>query len=516
MATSAVGWKAVNARRLRLALFGAIAAAACLACLWPTSRSHCQSPDPRPPKHAVKLVFVHHSCGENWLADSGGGLGRRLATSGYFVSDTNYGWGPDGIGDLTDITDWPNWFTGRRSGSYLQALFRESRQHCEYSRPLRDPGGENQIVMFKSCFPNSNLEGRPSDPPRRGSGLTVSNAKAIYNELLAYFGSRPDKLFIVVAAPPVQDPALAANARALNRWLVEDWLAGYPGRNVAVFDFYNVLTGPHNHHRLAGGKIEHVFEAGHDTLYYPSGGDDHPSSAGNRKATDEFVPLLNVWYNRWAASAPSAAPPSGGEIRAEAGTTNGEFVVPPSGGKRPAEAGTTSMAAGESIDDFEVDAGRWAAFLDASTGTRLTFARDRQTRHSQAASLAISHDVSPGSWATCSLVFDQPQDWSGFQGISLWLCVEKMDRPAAIVVYGGSPDDLIHFETRLTADRAAAGGWQQIVVRWPELKPPAWQDDGTHQFDPARILGIAFALEASEDARNTGRFWVDDIRLVSQ
>jgi len=25
-------------------------------------------------------------------------------------------------------------------------------------------------------------------------------------------------------------------------WLVNDWLAGYPYNNVAVFDFYNVLT----------------------------------------------------------------------------------------------------------------------------------------------------------------------------------------------------------------------------------------------------------------------------------
>ena len=52
--------------------------------------------DPSPPKEPVKLIFIHHSCGENWLGDGHGGLGRALAKNGYFVSDTNYGWGQRG------------------------------------------------------------------------------------------------------------------------------------------------------------------------------------------------------------------------------------------------------------------------------------------------------------------------------------------------------------------------------------------------------------------------------------
>ena len=135
-----------------------------------------QSLDPRPPKKPAKLVFVHHSCGENWLSDANGGLGRTLGENNYFVSDTNYGWGPNGIGDRTDITDWPEWFTGPESKRYLNALYAEREKHSEYVRTLPDPGGENHVVMFKSCFPNSNLEGRPTDGPARGDGLTVGNA----------------------------------------------------------------------------------------------------------------------------------------------------------------------------------------------------------------------------------------------------------------------------------------------------------------------------------------------------
>ena len=36
-----------------------------------------------------------------------------------------------------------------------------------------DPGGENQIIMFKSCFPNSAvLSGNPVDPPCKAVSTT--------------------------------------------------------------------------------------------------------------------------------------------------------------------------------------------------------------------------------------------------------------------------------------------------------------------------------------------------------
>ena len=257
-----------------------------------------------PPERVVRLIFIHHSTGENWLADDNGGLGLTLADNNYFVSDTNYSWGPDAIGDRTDIPDWIEWFRGPASERYMAALFAEDGQNASYTRLEANPGGENEIVLFKSCFPNSNLEGSPQDPPAEEGGYSVGGAKYVYNQLLEYFGTRPDKLFVVVTAPPVSDPAYGENARAFNQWLVEDWLDenGYPYSNVAVFDFYNVLTGRTHHHRVVDGVVEHIFAAGRDTTAYPTE-DDHPSRAGNRKATEEFAPLLNLFYHRWQQGA---------------------------------------------------------------------------------------------------------------------------------------------------------------------------------------------------------------------
>lgn len=286
--------------------------------------------DPTSPTLPVRLIFIHHSTGENWLTDGNGDLGLALRDNNYFVSDTNYGWGPPDqdagsgtIGDHTDIPNWYSWFTGPYRDTYLAALYAESGQNASYSRLPDNPGGPNTIIMFKSCFPNSNLDGNPDDPPAPSadntSSLTVANAKRIYLDLLNYFAARQDKLFVVITAPPLgsfdTDAARAANARAFNNWLVTSWLAGYPYNNVAVFDFYNVLTTnggdqntndlgalTGNHHRYRNGSIEWINNQGDNVSAYPSSsGDSHPSSAGSLKATGEFVPLLNIFYHRWKA-----------------------------------------------------------------------------------------------------------------------------------------------------------------------------------------------------------------------
>lgn len=466
--------------------------------------------DPGPPDRTVKLVFVHHSCGENWLADDHGKLGEALGRNNYFVSDTNYGWGPDGIGDRTDITDWPEWFGGSRSPRIMQALRRESGQHSPYRRSLPDPGGENRIVLFKSCFPNSNLEGVPDDPPRRGHGLTVGNAKAIYQELLAYFRTQPQTLFVAITAPPVQDPTHAANARAFNDWLVHEWLAGYPEDNVAVFDFYNVLTGRDNHHRFHGGAVQHTARRGSDTLRYPTNGDDHPSPAGNRKATRELVPLLNVYYHRWARSAPSASEPAP-EPQPEVAVREAEPSEPPGSGREPARP----SAKLPSVDDFEDGAEAWAVFSDASTDSRLRFSVDPAGARSGKAGLRIDYDVAPASWGTCSLVYPSPRDWSDGRGLSLHIRAGRAGQPVVIVAYQGqTPDDLSHFEYRTQTDRAAVESWRQVEIPWSQLVQPAWQGDPSVPFDPKRAMGVALAFDAAEAGRNTGTLWVDEIRVM--
>ena len=170
-----------------------------------------------------------------------------------------------GIGDRTDIPNWPEWFTGPDSSTLLSELYNEADQNVgdfgEWSRLSSNPGGENTIIMFKSCFlPNSDLFGSPNGTHRLPHTMTGSipspTPRAVYNNLLSYFQEHQEKLFIVITAPPqllndynsdYQTPQQrAANARAFNTWLVSDWLDDYPYSNVGVFDYFNVLTAEGN------------------------------------------------------------------------------------------------------------------------------------------------------------------------------------------------------------------------------------------------------------------------------
>ena len=109
---------------------------------------------------AVNLVFIHHSVGENWLND---GLCRALNDRGYNVADIYYGWRE--YGDRTDTVDWPLWFTDEVMGLVYQEMGNMTAPNT-----LRPAPGENTIVMFKSCFPNSDV------------GSDISDEKAIYEQ----------------------------------------------------------------------------------------------------------------------------------------------------------------------------------------------------------------------------------------------------------------------------------------------------------------------------------------------
>ena len=434
-----------------------------------------------PPLAPVKLVFVHHAIGGNWLADPKegkpyGGLGRALMENNYYVSATNRGWGPDGIGDRTDITDWPRWFLGPERELILDDLYSENGQNVngfgDWSRLGRDPGGENQIVMFKSRPSNSNLEGSPDDPPLevpRHWEKSVANAKAVYLALLDYFRYRPDKLFVVITAPPLPDdettPQSAANARALNTWLVHEWLQDYPHANVVVFDYYNVLTGVDNHHRWAGGVVEHVQDTPGNVAAYLVG-DGHPSSEGQSKATAEFVPMLNVYYNRWQAA--KAAPPVTDK-------------APPD--ETGAEAGV--------VDDFESDLA-WHADVEAGAlvkcdlgggipgGTkslRLVYAIPREGRN--------------GCWRH----FEPPRDWSSYSGLSFRLRGDPPLQVVAVTLSAGTLEEPLSYEARfeVTPD------WDLIAFTWGDFEHAlqAGAED-VPSLDASKITRVGFSPDVGE------------------
>jgi hypothetical protein len=143
----------------------------------------------------------------------------------------------------------------------------------------------------------------PGNPA--GKELTVANARAALSALLPLFEQRPHVLFVYLTAPPNapgyprerlaklaiqrvlgrQSTAQVLEARArlareFDSWVAAPtgWLAGYPGKNVVVFDYYDVLTGGQSN-----------FSA------YPTdeGMNNHPDRVGQAKAAQQLVGFLN-------------------------------------------------------------------------------------------------------------------------------------------------------------------------------------------------------------------------------
>lgn len=252
-----------------------------------------------PPAGTVRICWIHHSCGSNLLHSTaanpsyGGNLGQTLNDNNYYVTECDYGWTYTGdpygtIGDQTDTSDWSKWF----NNTTMPHVYSNS-SHYDWNNTIADPGGQNSIVMFKSCYPLSEVGG------------SIADEKSIYSNLLPYFAAHTNKLFVLVTPPGETVVSSWALTEELCGWLVNDWLdeygggAGYPHDNVVVFDFYGVLSETDAHHRISGGMLQHVGSPTADGVSPYHDGDDHPNSTGNLKATAEMVPLLNYFYNAW-------------------------------------------------------------------------------------------------------------------------------------------------------------------------------------------------------------------------
>lgn len=435
-----------------------------------------------PPEEPVKLIFIHHSTGRHWLNDGYGNLGQALGENNYFVSDTHYGWGPNNIGDRTDIPNWNEWFASDQTPVYMDALYNETEQNADYARLLSDPGGENEIIMFKSCFPNSDLEGNPDDPPSDYGGMTVGGAKRVYISILEYFSAHPDKLFIAVTAPPLSDPANAENARAFNNWLKNEWLVDYEGTNVAVFDFYDILTGPD----------------GGNTLYYPTD-DDHPSGEGSRLATEAFVPQLNAAYQRWQAGDASAPPASEPDPVADTES-------PPT----PATAPSSSIL----IDDFEggdpANSYGWEAYKDDASNSQISCVSSSEIVQSGQYAMKIDYEIELYSWATCDLTYENPQNWSDTEGLSFYVYAVQDNTVFNVDLFLENEDYVYVVSSDATEE------WIPIYIPWSNFKRVEWEENAGSPFTkPEQINGIAFGFNTPDNTEiaPSGTIYVDNLAL---
>jgi hypothetical protein len=252
---------------------------------------------PSPEEEGVfRVLFIHHSVGSNWLRTDNGGLRNALEDPGlndfeFEVHDATYG---DDIGDDTDVCDWYPKFSTQMPPVLT---FDYSPNHY-----YTEPGKYNHVVMFKSCYPASDIDGPGTPPGDPMSGhKTVWNYKAAYSACATIFQQFPNQLFVVVTAPPrnrnssAYSKSRGLNAHEFNQWVRGEFLDEYYKvtglKNIAVFDWFTDL--------LAEPETDPNFPGALKVMYSNGGDDSHPNKAANQAATQLFIPFINQAVREW-------------------------------------------------------------------------------------------------------------------------------------------------------------------------------------------------------------------------
>jgi hypothetical protein len=232
---------------------------------------------PNWPTETARMLFIHHSCGEN-LWYTYGDLSGELADINIEPHDATYG---DTIGDDTDVCHWYPKFRDQ-----LDEILTFNHSSDVYY-PLAS-GVVNDIIMFKSCYPASDIWGWGTEPGNpEDSDQTIANYKAAYNALLPIFQAHPDTLFIPMTAPPLNrgggwTPENGANASYFNYWLADEWAPDV--QNIAVFDWFHFLADPNDFAALGD---------------YVDGTDSHPNQKACENTTAVFIEWIDDVIVRW-------------------------------------------------------------------------------------------------------------------------------------------------------------------------------------------------------------------------
>ncbi|UCG61154.1 MAG: hypothetical protein JSV52_12620 [Candidatus Zixiibacteriota bacterium] len=227
-----------------------------------------------------RMVFLHHSVGRGMLYE--GGLRDSLLEMGVLVKGATYG---DEIGQKTDICDWLPKFQ-RDMDRILTFKAHPDRYYSDNT--------SNDIVMFKSCFPNSDIGGDGQAPGNPlSTERTMANYRATFEKLGEEMRRYPERLYIYVTAPPLVPESTtdenAARALDFNRWLIDEYLPRYEREsglaNLVVFDLFSVLADEN-------GKLKESFRRS-------THGDSHPNIDGSKAAAAAFMQFFRPVWDRW-------------------------------------------------------------------------------------------------------------------------------------------------------------------------------------------------------------------------
>ena len=423
---------------------------------------------------AVRIIFLHHSCGHNLIEQ--GDVRQGLTARGYDFYD--HGYNDDGL-RLAD-------------GTYSGMNFDVPGDNTDpdgyaeiFTQPLNDPPDNTfshlmlyDVIMFKSCYPTSNI----------ASEEQLEAYQEYYRTIRDRMDQHPEKTFIIVTQPPEvpgnSDERAGSRARDFVNWLQSsEYLDGHA--NIFVFDFFGLLADDENFLRS-----EYRFDD------Y----DGHPNQRANQEIGPIFVDFIDQVIQSYEpgemlvprATAPASALP---EEPAEQAT-------------QPITESAPSGIAG-TIDDFEISTEPWEVNID-DLGSEMSCEVVRDISHSGSAALRIQYSLVDGGYAGCGRSFETPQDWSSSAAVTLWLSTDAEGHSVTFGLFSGDTNNPTPFEVRLTMVEA---DWFPFDLPWQDFEKAEWfGSGGLAELNPSRITGYGFSFDSAERIENT--VWLDDIQLA--
>lgn len=183
-----------------------------------------------------KALFIHRSVGKNLLNDG------RVYENVNKLHLEDYNQNSDELGDGTTSQKMGFIFPGNDTTPESYAtLFSCDTEFGE----IRDFILSYEIIIIKSCYPNSNLK----------SDEELESVKDHYRSITRFFTEYPDKKLLLLTSPPLRklmttSPA-AHRAKSLSEWLMAQDFAP----NIEVLDFYGYLTDDLGTLKRAYGRL---------------------------------------------------------------------------------------------------------------------------------------------------------------------------------------------------------------------------------------------------------------------
>lgn len=213
----------------------------------------------------AKIIFLHHSTGEivwdggvaGWISTYNSAQGKSYQIREQFFPVSPYPW------ENYPYDYWNIWVKHAGSTAY------------QNNPTLEMLTAQYDVIVWKHCFPVSEIEADTGSPRIDSAAKTLENYKLQYEALKAKMRKFPNIRFIVwTGAALLRDstnPEQAARAQEFSTWVKQTW--DEPGDNIFVWDFRELETE-------GGLYLLSKYSAG--------AGDSHPNSTLARMA----APLL--------------------------------------------------------------------------------------------------------------------------------------------------------------------------------------------------------------------------------